>query len=97
MGGGFLMGVTYVTYLYKNNVKAKEKEFNQLKEDQEKSEERSKERDQRLEDRQSEIKERLVKMEATYVTRDDLDRLLDTKFERFESRIMTFFEKMTRN
>lgn len=80
--------IGYVTYLYKNNVRNKEKEFDQMKLDLERSEERSKERDTKLEDKQSEMRERLVRLESTSVTREDLENLFDSKLGSMENRIM---------
>ncbi|CAH9011543.1 hypothetical protein VP249E411_P0019 [Vibrio phage 249E41-1] len=95
MGGGLMLIIGYVTYLYKNNVRSKEKEVEQLKTDLEQAEKRSKERDDKLGDRQDELREKVIRLESTSVTREELDNLLDNKFNRFESRILQYLERMT--
>ncbi len=95
VGGGLMLIISYITYLYKNNKTAETKRFDQLKDDQRASEERGKERMRELELKLNSQGEKIVRLESTSVTKEELLVMFDTKLKEQNQELKDFFMMLT--
>ena len=91
VGGGLMLIISYITYLYKNNKTIEAKRFDQLKDDSRAAEERGKERMRELEDKVNTQGEKIVRLESTSVTKEELLVMFDTKLKEQNTELKDFF------
>lgn len=91
VGGGLMLIISYITYLYKNNKTIEAKRFDQLKDDCRSAEERGKERMRELEDKINTQGEKIVRLESTSVTKEELLVMFDHKLKEQNKELKDFF------
>lgn len=91
LGGGLMLIISYITYLYKNNKTIEAKRFDQLKDDSRAAEERGKERMRELEDKVNTQGEKIVRLESTSVTKEELLVMFDSKLKEQNAELKDFF------
>jgi hypothetical protein len=91
VGGGLMLIISYITYLYKNNKTIEAKRFDQLKDDSRAAEERGKERMRELEDKVNTQGEKIVRLESTSVTKEELLVMFDSKLKEQNAELKDFF------
>jgi hypothetical protein len=91
VGGGLMLIISYITYLYKNNKTIEAKRFDQLKDDSRAAEERGKERMRELEDKVNTQGEKIVRLESTSVTKEELLVMFDSKLKEQNTELKDFF------
>ena len=95
VGGGLMLIISYITYLYKNNKTAEAERFDHLKDDQREAEERNKERMRELENKLNSQGEKIVRLESTSVTKEELLVMFDTKLKEQNQELKEFFMMFT--